>query len=116
MDYGRWRFDRVFLLVPAQQFVGKFLATFKEFPPSQTVGSFSLDQVMKQLSEQVWSLMSQWMHRGLWHTAQRLLATILCLEHSLIVTSPALVLAVSLAARGAVCQGPGATCKDGLSL
>jgi len=50
MDYGRWRFDRVFLLVPAQQYVGKFLATFKEFPPSQKVGSFSLDQVMEQLT------------------------------------------------------------------
>jgi arylsulfatase len=50
MDYGHWRFDRVFLLVPAQQYVGKFLATFKEFPPSQKVGSFSLDQVMEQLT------------------------------------------------------------------
>ncbi|MDX2316216.1 MAG: arylsulfatase, partial [Gammaproteobacteria bacterium] len=50
MDYGHWRIDRVFLLVPAQEYVGKFLSTFKEFPPSQEVGSFSLDQVMKQLS------------------------------------------------------------------
>ena len=52
MDYGHWRIDRVFLLVPAQQYVGNFLATFKEFPPSQKVGSFSLDQVMKQLTDQ----------------------------------------------------------------
>ena len=50
IDYGRWRIDRLFLLVPAQQYVGKFLATFKEFPPSQKVGSFSLDQVMRQLT------------------------------------------------------------------
>jgi arylsulfatase len=50
MDYGHWRIDRIFLLVPAQQYVGKFLATFKEFPPSQKVGSFSLDQVMQQLT------------------------------------------------------------------
>jgi len=50
MNYGQWRFDRVFLLVPAQQYVGNFLATFKEFPPSQTVGTFSLDQVMKKLT------------------------------------------------------------------
>ena len=41
--------DHAFLLVPAQQYVGKFLATFKEFPPSQKVGSFSLDQVMDLL-------------------------------------------------------------------
>jgi len=51
IDYPRWRLERAFLLVPAQQYVGKFLATFKEFPPSQAVGSFSLDAVMKKLSE-----------------------------------------------------------------
>ena len=50
IDYPRWRLERAFLLVPAQQYVGKFLATFKEFPPSQTVGSFSLDRVMQMLS------------------------------------------------------------------
>jgi arylsulfatase len=49
IDYPRWRLERAFLLVPAQQYVGQFLSTFKEFPPSQTVGSFSLDQVMKSL-------------------------------------------------------------------
>ena len=31
--------------------LGKFLATFKEFPPSQTPGSFSLDNVMEALSK-----------------------------------------------------------------
>jgi len=35
--------------VPAQQYVGKFLATFKEFPPSQKPGSFSLDNVLESL-------------------------------------------------------------------
>ena len=50
MDYQHWRIDRVFLLVPAQQYVGQFLATFKEFPPSQKAGSFSLDQVMEKLT------------------------------------------------------------------
>jgi len=47
--YTKWRADRTFLLVPAQQYVGAFLATFKEFPPSQKVGSFSLDQVLETL-------------------------------------------------------------------
>ena len=51
MDYGRWRVERVFLLVPAQEYVGKFLATFKEFPPSQKVGSFSLDKVLEKLTQ-----------------------------------------------------------------
>jgi len=39
----------------AQQYVGKFLATFKEFPPSQKVGSFSLDQVLEMLQKGVGS-------------------------------------------------------------
>jgi len=50
-DYERWRVDRLFLLVPAQEYIGKFLSTFKEFPPSQKVGSFSLDQVLENLSK-----------------------------------------------------------------
>jgi arylsulfatase len=49
IDYGRWRVEHAFLLVPAQQYVGQFLATFKEFPQRQKVGSFSLDNVMKSL-------------------------------------------------------------------
>jgi len=49
IGYARWRLDRTFLLVPAQQYIGGFLATFKEFPPSQKVGSFSLDQVLETL-------------------------------------------------------------------
>ena len=35
--------------VPAQAVVGQFIATFKEFPPSQESGSFSVDQVLEQL-------------------------------------------------------------------
>jgi arylsulfatase len=49
IGYARWRIDRTFLLVPAQAFVGKFLKTFKEYPPRQKPGSFSLDQVMDKL-------------------------------------------------------------------
>jgi arylsulfatase A-like enzyme len=50
MDYPHWRIDRVFLLVPAQEYVARYIATFKEFPPSQRVGSFSLDQVLEKLN------------------------------------------------------------------
>jgi arylsulfatase A-like enzyme len=46
----KWTLDHAFLLVPAQQYVGKFLATFKEFPPSQKAGSFSLDSVLESLT------------------------------------------------------------------
>jgi arylsulfatase len=51
MDYERWRVEHLFLLVPAQQYVGNFLATFKEFPPRQKPGSFSIDQVMANLQQ-----------------------------------------------------------------
>jgi arylsulfatase len=47
--YYDWLLDRVYLLVPAQAYVAKFLATFKEFPPRQKVASFSLDQVLESL-------------------------------------------------------------------
>lgn len=50
-DNWKWRIDRAFLLVPAQQYVGKFLGTFQEFPPSQKGGSFSLDSVLQSLQK-----------------------------------------------------------------
>jgi arylsulfatase len=49
--YYDWVLDHVFFLVPAQRYVGRFLATFKEFPPRQKAASFSLDQVMALLQE-----------------------------------------------------------------
>lgn len=49
--YYDWLLDRAFLLVPAQAYVGEFLATFKKYPPRQKAASFSLDQVMEALSE-----------------------------------------------------------------
>jgi arylsulfatase len=51
MDYERWRVEHLFLMVPAQEYVSKFLSTFKEFPPSQKPGSFSLDNVLENLSK-----------------------------------------------------------------
>jgi arylsulfatase A-like enzyme len=47
--YYDWLLDHVFFLVPAQAYVGDFLATFKEYPPRQKAASFSLDQVMEKL-------------------------------------------------------------------
>ena len=49
--YYDWLIDRAYLLVPAQAYVGKFLETFKEFPPRQKAASFSLDQVMEKLKD-----------------------------------------------------------------
>ncbi|MDH4039439.1 MAG: arylsulfatase [Gammaproteobacteria bacterium] len=50
--YYDWMIDRAYLLVPAQDYVGQFLATFKEYPPRQKAASFSLEQVMEKLTEQ----------------------------------------------------------------
>ena len=49
--YYDWLLDRVFLLVPAQDYVGEFLKTFKEFPARQKAASFNLDDVMRKLQE-----------------------------------------------------------------
>jgi arylsulfatase len=49
--YYDWMLDRAYLLVPAQAYVGNFLATFEEYPPRQKAASFSLDQVMEKLTE-----------------------------------------------------------------
>lgn len=46
-----WLLDRAFLLVPAQAYVGEFLATFREFPPRQKAASFNLDDILQQLQE-----------------------------------------------------------------
>ncbi len=51
--YYDWMLDHAFLLVPAQDIVGKFLSTFKEFPPRMKAASFSLDKVMEKLSTPV---------------------------------------------------------------
>lgn len=50
IDYD-WLLDRVFLLSPAQEYVGDFLNTFKEFPPRQEAASFSLDSILRALKE-----------------------------------------------------------------
>jgi arylsulfatase len=48
--YYDWLIDRAYLLVPAQAYVARFIATFKEFPPRQKAASFSMDQVMEALT------------------------------------------------------------------
>jgi arylsulfatase len=51
IGYPQWRIDHLFALVPAQAYVGDFLATFKEFPPSQASASFSIDKVVEKLQQ-----------------------------------------------------------------
>ena len=49
--YYDWLLDHVFLLVPAQDYVGQFLMTFKEYPQRQKAASFNLDEVLEKLKE-----------------------------------------------------------------
>ena len=49
--YYDWLLDRAYLLVPAQDYVGQFLATFQKYPPRQKAASFSLDDVMDKLTQ-----------------------------------------------------------------
>ncbi len=48
--YYDWMIDHAYLLVPAQDYVGQFLSTFREFPPRQKAASFSLERVMEQMT------------------------------------------------------------------
>lgn len=48
-DYVRWFVDHAFLLVPAQAIVAEHIASFREFPPRQRPGSFSVEQAMEKL-------------------------------------------------------------------
>ena len=49
--YYDWLMDHAFLLVPGQDYVGQFLASFKEFPQRQKAASFNLDDVMSKLND-----------------------------------------------------------------
>jgi arylsulfatase len=49
--YDRWYIDHLFVMAPAQAFVARHVATYKEFPPRQEPGSFNLDGVRERLPE-----------------------------------------------------------------
>ena len=49
--YYDWVMDHLFIFVPAQDYVGKFLMTFKDYPQRQKAASFNLDEVMEKLKE-----------------------------------------------------------------
>jgi arylsulfatase len=47
--YNDWFLERPFIVVPLQQLAGKFLQTLKEYPPSQSPGSFNLEKIQKTI-------------------------------------------------------------------
>jgi arylsulfatase A-like enzyme len=46
MMYARWWGDKLWTMVPGVSIVGRFLATFKEYPPSQVNGSLSIEKAL----------------------------------------------------------------------
>lgn len=50
-SYCDWMIDKVYLLVPAQAYVGNFLKTFKDYPPRMKPGSFSIDKAMAAMQD-----------------------------------------------------------------
>ena len=49
--YYDWMLEHAYIVYGAQAVVGKFLETFREFPPSQRAGSFTIDQAMEKLKQ-----------------------------------------------------------------
>jgi arylsulfatase len=47
--YNDWFLDRVFVIAPIQGLAVQFLLSMKEFPPSQSPGSFNLSKIEEQL-------------------------------------------------------------------
>jgi arylsulfatase len=52
-NYRTWWIRHAFLLVPAQDYVGRFISTFQEFPPRQKPAKFNMDEVMRNMQEGV---------------------------------------------------------------
>lgn len=53
--YWDWYIDRAYLLLPAADYVGNFLATFEEFPPRQKPGSFTIGDASEMILNSVGS-------------------------------------------------------------
>ncbi|MDX2427515.1 MAG: arylsulfatase [Xanthomonadales bacterium] len=49
--YYDWWLDHAFAIAPSASLVGEFLMTFKDYPPSQTPGSFNLTKMQQQIEE-----------------------------------------------------------------
>ena len=50
-SYYDWVIHNMYFLFLAQTAAGKFAESFKEFPPAQRPGSFTIDDAMKKMSE-----------------------------------------------------------------
>jgi arylsulfatase A-like enzyme len=50
MYYGDWLARRIFLQIPAQAYVAKYIDSFKDFPPRAKAASFTVSDVMEKIS------------------------------------------------------------------
>jgi arylsulfatase A-like enzyme len=50
LEYGLWLAQRMFLFVPAQAIVGRYLETFKDFPPRAKAASFTVGDAMDKIT------------------------------------------------------------------
>jgi len=50
IGYATWMAQRAFLLVPVQGIVGRYLETFKEFPPRAKAASFTVSDAMEKIT------------------------------------------------------------------
>jgi arylsulfatase A-like enzyme len=53
--YNDWFLDRAFAIVPLQSLAAKFLLSMKDYPPSQSPGSFNLTKIEAQLRKGIGS-------------------------------------------------------------
>ena len=51
MGYQHWYIEHMFVMAPGAAFVGKWLQSFRDFPPRQKPGSFNLDKVMDAITQ-----------------------------------------------------------------
>ena len=51
--YWDWYLSKAYLILGAQALVGRFLATFKDFPPRQKAASFTIDQALEKMNDAV---------------------------------------------------------------
>ena len=50
-NYNDWMIRHAFVLMPAQAYAAKLLATFKDFPPRQKPAAFNLDEIMRTVEK-----------------------------------------------------------------
>jgi arylsulfatase A-like enzyme len=57
--YYDWLLSQGYVIVAAQAVVGQFLASFKDYPPSQRAQSFTIDQIVEKMQKSMEATQSQ---------------------------------------------------------